>query len=248
MEDAATVRQFLRQQVAFLVVIVTLFATPVLAQTVGPNVNVGPDAEGSIAISPTDPANLVAIANFNFFYSLDTAQTWANSSTTSLGIFADDSAAFDTAGNSYLVGLQFPAVCSPSYPGCRGIHLWESIDKGQTYPASLASWVLDDPAAESDQSYMAIDTQPTSPFKDNIYVVWSEYGAPALGNTPVGFQLLFARSTDHGATFSMPIDISDSCAYQEASSYINTGPNGEIYVVWIGCGGMRFDKSLDGGL
>src|SRR5438067_264700 len=123
MEDASTVRQLLRKQVDLFVVIITLFASPVLAQTVGPNVAVGrPYAEGSIAINPTDPTNLVAVANFTFFYSLDTAQTWASSSTTSVGcgcemcscpISGDNSAAFDTAGNAYLVGLQ-----SPRPPAC----------------------------------------------------------------------------------------------------------------------------------
>src|SRR5947199_8860352 len=112
MDDVSTVRPFLRQQVALFVVIVTLSARPVLAQTVGPNVTVGPTSEGSIAINPQVSTNLVAVANYTFpFFSLDTGQTWANSSfssQTSLTIFSDNSAAFDTVGNAYLVGLQFP--------------------------------------------------------------------------------------------------------------------------------------------
>ena len=95
-------------------------------------------------------------------------------------------------------------------------------------PASLASWVLDDPAAESDQSYMAIDTQPTSPFKDNIYVVWSEDGQnippSALGNTVVGFPLLFAFSDD-GINFSKPIDTRTFGAVVE--SFLKTAPGEE---------------------
>lgn len=222
--------------------LIGLISVDALAQQVGPNVDVSPSAEGAIAISPVDGSNLVGVANFYAFYSLDDGSTWASSTTTGPGFFADHNIAFDQAGNVYIQGLNFTPT------GNRGIIIYKSVDQGQTYPASSVSWALDDPGATADQPWMAIDTQPSSPYADNVYVVWSEYGTVTLGNTPVGFPLLFARSTDGAATFSTPIDISDSCSLQEGSSSITTGPNGEIYVAWIGCGAVWFDKSLDGGL
>jgi hypothetical protein len=176
-------------------------------------------------------------------YSLDGGVTWTNPST-DLWVSFDSNVGFDSLGHLYWQGLAFlPA-------GNRGIVIAQSIDKGQTFPESLTSWAVNDPNGNADQGYMAIDTQPGSPFQDNIYVVWSDYpSTPYPGQR--GFALLFTRSTDHGATFSMPIDISDSLGCgQEHSSHIATGPNGEIYVAWIGgcSNAVRFVKSLDGGL
>src|SRR2546425_12011549 len=76
-----------------------IVAPALRAQQVGTNVDVGVGAEGSIAINPTDPANLTATANFNFFYSRDGGLTWSDSSTTSIGIFGDNNIAFDALGN-----------------------------------------------------------------------------------------------------------------------------------------------------
>ena len=264
---------------ALLFVVTMGLRASALAQQLGPNVNVGPSAEGGIAINPTDPTNLIACANGFVFFSLNSGATWAEAATTSvgsLGVVGDGNVEFDSQGTGYLQGLQFPGGCA------RGIYLWKSTNNGQTYPGSQANWVIDDPNAGSDQPFMAVDDEPTSPFKDNVYVVWSEYGnsrcvggttpnaccdpmnpcggagvcthfLPTLGNTPAGFYLLFSRSTDGGATFSTPIDISavPSCGGgQEHSASITTGPNGEVYVAWIsgGCGDMMLDKSLDGGV
>jgi hypothetical protein len=253
-----------------VIVATVLVARGAAAQVVGPNVNVGDSHEGSIAISPTDPANLVVSSNFFAFYSLNNGQTWSSSSIGGLSICCDENVAFDSAGNAYLQALAFP----PS--GGRGVRVAKSIDKGQTYPVALAGFAENHVDAAADQGFMAIDNQPDSPFRDNIYVVWSEYGNhrcqggsnsgnicsdpshcpggscnavfPPMGNVMSGFPLFFTRSTNGAATFALPIDITESCNFQEHSSSITTGPNGEIYVVWIGCGAVRFDKSLDGGL
>src|SRR6476620_4974326 len=88
-----------------VIVAIALIARGVAAQVVGPNVNVGDSAEGSIAINPTDPANLIVSANFVAFYSLNNGQTWASSSMTGLSICCDENVAFDGAGNAFFQAL-----------------------------------------------------------------------------------------------------------------------------------------------
>jgi len=89
---------------------------------------------------------------------------------------------------------------------------------------------------------MAIDVNASSPYVNNIYVVWTDFP----GSNPIRF----SRSTDGGATFSGNLNISGgSTVVQGAVPAV--GPNGEVYVVWaIGnptATGIGFNKSTNGG-
>jgi len=87
-----------------------------------------------------------------------------------------------------------------------------------------------------------------------MYAIASDYQAAnaVTGYISVGFPLIVVASHDGGKTWSKPVDISDSpINSQEHSSYITTGPNGEVYAAWIATAPQNqivFAKSLDGGL
>jgi len=93
---------------------------------------------------------------------------------------------------------------------------------------------------------IAADTNLASPFRDNVYVAWDT--TEGFGNGIVDF----ARSTDHGATFTVQrIDDPTSGANtNEIAADPAVGPNGEVYVAWLDVRNSRLqiDRSFDGGV
>jgi len=84
----------------------------------------------------------------------------------------------------------------------------------------------------------------------NVYAAWSDFHGNGCN------EIVFSRSTDHGASFSAPMKISSVCSNQGPN--IAIGPTGQVYVSWFastggtfGQGnvtmGAAFASSLDGG-
>jgi Neuraminidase (sialidase) len=85
----------------------------------------------------------------------------------------------------------------------------------------------------------------------NVYAAWSDFHGRGCN------EIVFSRSTDHGATFSAPMKISSVCSNQGPN--IAIGPSGQVYVSWFAnTGGNRslggnfsagaaFATSTDGG-
>src|SRR5436190_19625865 len=93
----------------------------------GPDVNVGPGNETSIASNPANPLNFIAGSNnTNRFASTDGGLTW-NAGTLSSG--GDPAVAFDSTGNGYYASLGNTSTC-PDNPFVR-----KSTDGGLTYGA-----------------------------------------------------------------------------------------------------------------
>ena len=63
-----------------------------------------------------------------------------------------------------------------------------------TVPVSANNGINDD------KQWLAADANPSSPFRDNLYLVWTEFTNP--------WQILFSRSTDQGVTWSAPVALS----------------------------------------
>ncbi len=69
-----------------------------------------------------------------------------------------------------------------------------------------------------------------------IYASWSDFHGRGCN------EILFSRSTDHGATFSKPLKISSGiCGNQGPSTAI--GPDGQVYIAWIGNNGGAQSKA-----
>ncbi|HEX8983588.1 MAG TPA: sialidase family protein [Ktedonobacterales bacterium] len=83
----------------------------------------------------------------------------------------------------------------------------------------------------NDKTNLTVD-----PATGNIYASWSDFHGSGCN------EILFSRSTDHGATFSAPLKISSGiCGNQGPSTVI--GPSGQVYVAWIGNNGGAFGKA-----
>lgn len=84
----------------------------------------------------------------------------------------------------------------------------------------------------------------------NVYASWSDFHGSGCN------QILFSRSTDHGATFSAPMKISTGLCSNQGPN-ITVGSDGTVYEAWQGgtggsfgqnsTNGAAFVKSTDGG-
>jgi hypothetical protein len=100
----------------------------------------------------------------------------------------------------------------------------------------------------NDKTSIEVDRGLDSPHDGNVYVAWSVFQGG--GNN----EIMFARSTDHGATFSQPMKISVGSKGNQFADIAVTR-DGTVYVAWNGFVGSRalghdamlFVKSTDGG-
>jgi hypothetical protein len=69
------------------------------------------------------------------------------------------------------------------------------------------------------------------PATGNVYAAWSNFHGVTGCN-----EILFSRSTDHGATFSAPVKISGGICGNQGPS-IAIGPGGHVFVAWEGNNG-----------
>jgi hypothetical protein len=101
----------------------------------------------------------------------------------------------------------------------------------------------------NDKPSLQVDNWSTSPNRGNVYMAWTLFPGAAGQD-----QIQFARSTDHGATFSRPIIVSKSVPNAQGSAVAVT-PDGSVFVFWrqfasVASGvdsAIVFVKSTDGG-
>jgi hypothetical protein len=76
-----------------------------------------------------------------------------------------------------------------------------------------------------EKAFMAIDTNPGSPFFDNIYLTWTR-------NMGTSIAIFFSRSTDAAVTWSAPVQISAADEGFVFTSTVSVAPNGDVYVAY----------------
>jgi hypothetical protein len=101
-----------------------------------------------------------------------------------------------------------------------------SLNRGQTWTHVQAAATRG--ASLLDKNHLWVDNSPTSPFQGNLYSAWTMFGGPNDA------QIEIARSTDGGLSWSNPITISRNVNAGSHNQGVNiqTGPNGEVYVMW----------------
>jgi hypothetical protein len=199
--------------------------------------------EPTIAANPFN-ANNVVIANYNqgaqtLKISNDGGATFPITTNAAPGFHdGDDSLAFDSAGRlfwSYLAGPGVSVVVQQVNP-TTGALIGNSVDAaGGT--------------TNNDKAWLAADSNPASPFKDNLYIVWNDFNL-------TGAAIRFARSTNHGASWTvMSGTMSGSGEGFTWPAEVDVGPNGDVWVAWhvntIGDGTngqVRMRRSTDGGV
>lgn len=217
--------------------------------------------EPSLAQNPTNPLNLIAgsndeigepactnttpsscpfvpgISNSGFYASFDGGKTWPCQGLIDLSrfgeyAFGDPSQAFDSRGNAYYGTLAFPSPPTTEQQATgqqADFFVAKSTDGGCHY-ISVAKVSGSSPAIFDDKDAITADANPNSPFRDNVYAAWTKF-------TNGGDQIVFARSTDGGVTWSNPLPISpdynNNAAGGRQGAAVKVGPDGTVYVVWL---------------
>jgi hypothetical protein len=162
----------------------------------------------------------------------------------------DPSVAFDSQGNVYYCGLGFDRTSPPSTV---------AVNKGTFDGGGNLTWGAPtfinpstSPSTLNDKPWIAVDSHSGSPFKDRIYVTWTRFIFNAHNGRYVESPIFFVYSTDGGATFSAPENISANAHYSQGSRPV-VGPDGTLYVFWDGSTRLAsldstyMVKSTDGG-
>ena len=160
-----------------------------------------------------------------YSFSHDGGRTWTSGfippSPGSLFTFGDPALAVDRAGNFYYASIGADAA------GSSDITVSKSTDGGSTFAPAVI--VTLDPGA--DKEWIAVGADPAHPERDNVYVTWTSFKAASS-------QLMLAKSTDGGATFSSrslfaPVDNTVMSAFIQFTQPTVDASNGRLYIPFL---------------
>jgi PKD repeat protein len=205
-------------------------------------------SENSVFVDPEDNMFLMnsnnstqnpvgSLYGADYLISSDGGTTWGGSVNGAGGGNSGDPAAAIGLGGRMYVGF---------IDGNSGQSVAYSDDDGATWTSVVAALQNGDLL---DKNHMWIDNGAVSPYEGNIYVAYTDFGAS-------GYPIEITRSTNDGVSYSTPLSISAGVAAGSHCQGVNiqTGPNGEVYVIWAIYDGwptdetsIGFAKSTDGG-
>jgi len=221
----------------------------------------GPQSETFITLNTMNPSSVAGGSNEIFrlpmrgYSSQDGGASWSATDlplppaigTNGIDFGSDPSLAFDTQGNlfySYIV-VYFSRGKGANAINGTALAVAKSTDGGKTFPSANFFSFSSGKDHFNDKPMIAADTAAGSPFRDNLYLAWD---AASGGSSSGGIR--FARSTDHGASFSVQRIDNPSGPGRVIAAQPFVGPNGEAYVAWndIAANTITLNRSFDGGV
>ncbi len=205
--------------------------------------------ETSVSINPDDPEDIwLVFNNANVFHSLNGGDQWLKIEVNpKVGFYGDPVVKKAKNGLVYLAHLaKNPEKKWPEWFDCI---VFERSSNGVEFHAIS----IGKNGKMQDKPWFSIDENAKSPYRNNIYLVWTEFDKYASNNPKDSSRIRFAFSEDLGATFSEPIIISDKGGNAldddgtAEGATIGVLPNGFIYCVWNRNDSLWMDISYDGG-
>ncbi len=206
--------------------------------------------ESAVASDPNNP-DIVAVAQFRTVnISTDGGRTFPTSVTVTPPApygsgGGDPTLSFDNDGNLFFGYLaRNPAPATPNVD----LALFAAqIDVTTGTVVQNSTVALETATVQHDKEWIAADAWEGSPYRNNVYLVWSRLGG--------GSAILFSRSTDGGATWSTPIQLNGGGQGFVWPSEVTVAPNGDVWVAWHtntannsgNLGEIRMRVSSDGG-
>jgi hypothetical protein len=211
-------------------------------------------SESCIAINRKDSSNLVGASKkfidpaiylhkLGPIYTFDGGDTWHESTLPmqpGWDGMTDPTVAYDRHGHAFLVGepetFDHTKVGTSGDVTGHGMYVYRTSDGGKTWeqPKQLTTDTTDD------KQWVVCDTHPSSPHYGNVYVAW---GAAE--------PLKFARSTDHGVTWTgrgadPPGSLLVPFSY---APDLSVSADGTLHIMWHNEGGttINYIRSTDGG-
>jgi hypothetical protein len=229
--------------------------------TTGANVDVSnecaPQSETYITLNTANAKQLAGGSNEIYrdpmrgYWSADGGKTWGGVDlplppaigTNGIRFGSDPTLAFDSHGNLY---YGYIVVFFGGGNGINGTQMGvaRSTDGGKSYPQANFFGFSGGSDHFNDKPMITADANLTSPFRDNVYLAWD---AASGGSTGGGVRV--ARSSDHGATFTV-VRADDPQGPGHAIGAVPfVGPNGEVYLAWndYAANTIAFSRSFDGG-
>jgi hypothetical protein len=214
--------------------------------------------EPSIAVNPNKAEQLVAAFqdNAHVAYSVDAGHRWQLATgiePQNYRVSGDVSVTYDNEGRAFICYIAFDKLGTFNYWGHNssrnGIYVRRSLDGGATWESHdvAATEQPDDSTVPwEDKPYIVADAG-CGPYAGTLYIGWTRW-------TLADSELLFVRSTDHGKTWSKPIEIDSTRGLpRDDNGAIEgfagaTAPDGTLYAVWTDGSHVVFTSSHDGGL
>ncbi len=108
----------------------------------------------------------------------------------------------------------------------RGAGVAMSIGDPLTGKLGLPARITPVPDRRADKTWLTIDNSPTSPYRGNVYSVWSE--SPTITKLSIAMTTTKAGTTS--GTINVPVVDQESLSYWPS---ISTRPNGRVDLVWF---------------
>jgi hypothetical protein len=207
-------------------------------------------SENSVFVNPNDNQNVLqsnnsttnpvsALYGANDFFTFDGGETWEGEVEGTGGENSGDpSVAISNDGRYYVGYIHSNYDQGVSY----------STDQGQTWTAVQCAgggYILD-------KNHLWVDNSPASPYEGNLYSAWTNFQGGSNDS-----EIEIVRTTDGGVSYSSRLSISNAVNAGSHNQGVNiqTGPDGQVYVVWAIYDGfptdetaMGFARSLNGGV
>jgi len=162
----------------------------------------------------------------------------------------DPALAFDSRGRVYYAGLGFNRATPPNTVAVNQ-GTFDGRGRLRWGPPTFIGQTID-PAILNDKEWIAADFHRDSEFRDRVYVTWTIFLFNPVTGDYIQSPIAFASSADGGRTFSDPQLIVQDVLYDQGSR-VAVGPDGTVYVVWLGSrlvdlyNSIWMVKSRDGG-